>query len=194
MSRALVGEEETVRRRLYSWSLATLAGIAAASAQEVPKRSFEETLKFVLFGDSKKSESIHKAADGTTTKLMLTESDEKSCSAGIIIQQDKQKHGETKATLTLDFKAVRNWRRSASSFILEGGIMSSPVLKSNKMEWLRIDTDKAKDEKPRSNELFFGRFLRLPSEGDEQRATEAMSYLMDTLCPTNIIFGPSTKF
>ena len=82
-----------------------------------------------------KSESIHKAADGTTTKLMLTESDEKSCSAGIIIQQDKQKHGETKATLTLDFKAVRNWRRSASSFILEDGIKSSPVLKSNKMEW-----------------------------------------------------------
>jgi hypothetical protein len=109
-------------KTLLAMSLAVLAGIGPALAQEVPRRSFEETLKFVLFGDSTKSESIHKAADGTTTKLVLTESDEKACAAGMIIQQDKPNHGETKATLTLDFKAVYNWRRSASSFILQGGI------------------------------------------------------------------------
>jgi hypothetical protein len=125
---------------------------------------------------------------------VLTDSDEKACSASMIIQQDKPNHGETKATLTLNFKAVYNWRRSASSFILEGGIKSSPVLKSNKIEWLRIDTDKAKDEKARSDEPSFDSFFPLPSEGDEQRATEAMSYLMDTLCQTIIRFGPSTKF
>jgi hypothetical protein len=175
-------------------ALSLLAGIGPALAQDAPRRSFEETLKFVLFGDSTKSESIHKAADGTTTKLVLTESDEKACSAGMIIQQDKPNHGETKATLTLDFKAAWNWRRSASTFILEGGIKSSPVVKSIKIEWLRIDTDKAKDEKARSDELSFGRFFSLPSGGDEQRATEAMSYLMDTLCLPIIRFGPSTKF
>jgi hypothetical protein len=151
-------------KTLLALSLAVLAGIAAASAAEVPRRrSFEETLKFVLFGDSTKSESIHKAADGTTTKLVLTESDEKACSVGMIIQQDKPNHGETKATLTLDFKAVYNWRRSASTFILEGGIKRSPVVKSIKIEWLRIDTDKAMDEKARSDELSFGRFFPLPS-------------------------------
>jgi hypothetical protein len=107
-----------MRKNLYALSVAAVAGLAPAMAQEVPRRSFEETLKFVLFGDSTKSESIHKAADGTTTKLVLTESDEKACSAGMIIQQDKPNHGETKTTLTLDFKTVYNWRRSASSFIL----------------------------------------------------------------------------
>jgi hypothetical protein len=181
-------------KSLLALSLATVEVTTPASAQEVPRRSFEETLKFVLFGDSTKSESIHKAADGTTTKVVLTGADEKACSAGMIIQEDKPNHGETKTALTLDFNAVYNWRRSGSVFILGGGIQSSPVAQSIKIEWLRIDNDNAKDEKARSDELSFGRFFPLPSEGDEQRATEAMSYLIDTLCHANWRFGPSTKF
>jgi hypothetical protein len=181
-------------KSLLALSLATLEITTPASAQEVPRRSFEETLKFVLFGDSTKSESIHKAADGTTTKVVLTMSDEKACSAGMIIQEDKPNHGEIKTTLTLDFNAVHNWRRSGSVFILRGGIKSPPVAQSIKMEWLRIDNDKAKDEKARTDELSFDRFFPLPSEGDEQRATEAMSYLIDTLCHANWRFGPSSKF
>jgi hypothetical protein len=105
-------------KTLLALSLAVLAGIGPALAQEVPRWSFEETLKFVLFGDSTRSESIQKAADGTTTKLVLTPSDEEACSAGMIIQQDKPNHGETKVTLTLDFKAIYKWRRSGSVFIL----------------------------------------------------------------------------
>ena len=181
-------------KSLLALSLATLDITTLASAQEVPGRSFEETLKFVLFGDSTKSESIHKVADGTTTKVVLTGSDEKACSAGMIIQEDKPNHGETKTTLTLDFDAVYNWRRSGSVFILEGGIQSSPVAHSIKIEWLRIDNDNAKNEKARSHELSFGRVFPLPSEGDEQRATEAMSYLIDTLCHADWRFCPSTKF
>lgn len=57
-----------------------------------------------------------------------------------------------------------------------------------------MDKDKARDRKARSDEPSFGRVFRLPSEGDEQRATEAMSYLIDALCQANIRFGPSTKF
>jgi hypothetical protein len=86
------------------------------------------------------------------------------------------------------------WRRSGSVFILDGGIKSPPVAKSIKIEWLRIDNDKAKNEKARSAELAFGRFFPLPSEGNEQRATEAMSYLIDTLCHADWRFGPSSKF
>lgn len=181
-------------KSLLALSLATLQVTAPASAQEVPRRSFEETLKFVLFGDSTKSESVHRAADGTTTKYVLTGADAKACSAGMIIQEDKPNHGETKTTLTLDFNAVYNWRRSGSVFILGGGILSPPVAKSIKVEWLRIDNDKAKTEKARSDELTFGGFFLLPSEGDEQRATEVISYLIDALCHADSRFGPSSKF
>jgi hypothetical protein len=173
--------------------LAVLAGISPMPAQEVARRSFEETLKLVLFGDVTKSESLLKAADGTTIKLVLTDSDEKACSAGMIIQQDRPDHGETKATLTLDFEAVWNWRRSASSFILEGGVKGPRLLKSSKIEWLRIDTVNAKDEKARYDEFSLGNIFSLPSVGNERRATEAMSYLMDILC-RRFILGPSTKF
>lgn len=184
-----------MRKILYALSVAVLAGFAPALAQDAPRLSFAETVKFLLFADSSKSERIHKATDGITTKLALTDSDETTCSAGMIIQQDKPNHGETKATLTLDFMAVYNWRRSGSAFILEGGIRQ-PVLKSIKIEWLRIDTDKAKDEKKRSDEIFFANSFSfpLPPEGDEQRASEAMDYLMDKLCARIIHFGPSTKF
>lgn len=184
-----------MRSRLYYLSLATLAGIAAASAQEVPKRSFEETLRIVLFGDATKSESLHKTADGTTTRLVLTDVDEKACSAGIIIQQDKPNNGETKATVNLDFSAVVNWRTSASSVILEGGVKGPRLLKSSKIEWLRIDTVNTKDEKARFDEFSLNNIFSLPltAVGNERRSTEAMSYLIDILC-RRFILGPSTKF
>jgi hypothetical protein len=67
MDEVIGARRGTMRKTLLALSLAVLAGIGPALAQEVPRRSFEETLKFVLFGDSTKSESIHKAADGTTT-------------------------------------------------------------------------------------------------------------------------------
>jgi hypothetical protein len=200
-----------MRKILCALSFAAVAGIAPALAQEewggttpftpspwVPRRSFEETLKFVLFGDSTKSDSIHKAVDETTTKLLLTRVDEKACSAGMIIHQEKPNYGETKTALTLDFRDVYKWSRSGSVFILEGRLKTS-VLKSIKIEWLRIDTDEAKDEKARSDVLSllsFAHSFPLPSAGDEQRADEAMIYLMYTLCESQEIirFGPSTKF
>lgn len=192
---AQIGDEgKTMWKILLALSLAALEVATPALAQEVPGRSFEETLKLILFGDSAKSESIHFATDGATTKVVLTGADEKACLAGMIIQEDKPNHGETKTTLTLDFDAVDNWRRSGSVFLLEGGIQSSPVVMSIKIEWLRIDNDRAKNENPRSDEFSFGRYFSLPSKGGKQRATEAMSYLMDKLCHADWRFGPSIKF
>lgn len=89
-------------KSLLALSLATLEVTTPASTQEAPRRSFEETLKFVPFGDPTKSESIHTAADGTTTQFVRTESDEKACSAGVIIQEDGPQSWKKKATLAPD--------------------------------------------------------------------------------------------